>query len=51
VDILFNCAGWSTGNHAECRVEDWDRSFQLNVRSMFVMCKSMIEEMAAAGAA
>jgi NAD(P)-dependent dehydrogenase (short-subunit alcohol dehydrogenase family) len=50
VDILFNCAGWvHQGTIAECRVEDWDRSFQLNVRSMFVMCKSMIPKMAAAG--
>jgi len=50
VDILFNCAGWvHQGTIAECRVEDWDRSFQLNVRSMFVMCKAMIPKMAAAG--
>ena len=50
VDILFNCAGWvHQGTILECRAEDWDRSFQLNVRSMFVMCKAMIPKMAAAG--
>ena len=50
VDILFNCAGWvHQGTIQECRAEDWDRSFQLNVRSMFVMCKAMIPKMAAAG--
>lgn len=50
VDILFNCAGWvHQGTIAECRVEDWDRSFQLNVRAQFVMCKAMIPKMAAAG--
>ena len=50
VDILFNCAGWvHQGSILECRPEDWDRSFQLNVRSMFTMCKAMIPKMAAAG--
>jgi NAD(P)-dependent dehydrogenase (short-subunit alcohol dehydrogenase family) len=50
VDILFNCAGWvHQGNLLECRVEDWDRSFQLNVRSMFVMVKAMLPKMIAAG--
>src|SRR6185436_19912009 len=40
VDILFNCAGWvHQGNILDCKVEDWDRSFQLNVRSQFVMVK------------
>jgi len=50
LDILFNCAGWvHQGSIAECRPEDWDRSFQLNVRSMFTVCKAMIPKMAAAG--
>jgi NAD(P)-dependent dehydrogenase (short-subunit alcohol dehydrogenase family) len=50
VDILFNCAGWvHQGTILECRPEDWDRSFRLNVRSMFVMCKAMIPKMAANG--
>ncbi len=50
VDILFNCAGWvHQGNLLECRVEDWDRSFQLNVRSMFIMVKAMLPKMIAAG--
>jgi NAD(P)-dependent dehydrogenase (short-subunit alcohol dehydrogenase family) len=50
VDILFNCAGWvHQGTIAECTVEDWDRSFDLNVRSMFVMTKAMLPKMAAAG--
>jgi NAD(P)-dependent dehydrogenase (short-subunit alcohol dehydrogenase family) len=50
VDILFNCAGWvHQGTILDCRPEDWDRSFQLNVRSMFVMCKAMIPKMAAKG--
>lgn len=50
VDILFNCAGWvHQGTILECSVEDWDRSFNLNVRSQFLMCKAMIPKMIAAG--
>jgi len=50
VDILFNCAGWvHQGTLLECTIEDWDRSFDLNVRSMFVMTKAMLPKMAAAG--
>jgi NAD(P)-dependent dehydrogenase (short-subunit alcohol dehydrogenase family) len=50
VDILFNCAGWvHQGSILDCRVEDWDRSFQLNVRSQFVMVKRMLPKMIAAG--
>jgi NAD(P)-dependent dehydrogenase (short-subunit alcohol dehydrogenase family) len=50
VDILFNCAGWvHQGTLLECSAEDWDRSFALNVRSMFVMCKAMVPKMIAAG--
>ena len=50
VDILFNCAGWvHQGTLLECTIEDWDRSFGLNVRSMFVMTKAMLPKMAAKG--
>jgi NAD(P)-dependent dehydrogenase (short-subunit alcohol dehydrogenase family) len=50
VDILFNCAGWvHQGSIIECRTEDWDRSFAINVRPMFTMCKHMVPLMIAAG--
>ena len=50
VDILFNCAGWvHQGNILDCTLEDWDRSFALNVRSMFVMVKAMLPKMIANG--
>jgi NAD(P)-dependent dehydrogenase (short-subunit alcohol dehydrogenase family) len=50
VDILFNCAGWvHQGSLLECTLDDWDRSFNLNVRSMFVMAKAMVPRMIAAG--
>lgn len=50
VDILFNCAGWvHQGSILDCSDEDWDRSFDLNVRSMFVTTKAMLPKMIAAG--
>jgi NAD(P)-dependent dehydrogenase (short-subunit alcohol dehydrogenase family) len=50
VDILFNCAGWvHQGSLLDCRVEDWDKSFAVNVRSQFLMVKAMLPKMIAAG--
>lgn len=50
VDILFNCAGYvHQGTILECSAADWDFSFDLNVRSMFVMTKAMLPRMIAAG--
>jgi NAD(P)-dependent dehydrogenase (short-subunit alcohol dehydrogenase family) len=50
VDILFNCAGWvHQGSLLDCRVEDWDKSFAVNVRSMFLVTKAMLPKMIAAG--
>jgi NAD(P)-dependent dehydrogenase (short-subunit alcohol dehydrogenase family) len=50
VDILFNCAGWvHQGTLLECSIDEWDRSFDLNVRSMFVVTKAMLPKMIAAG--
>lgn len=50
VDILFNCAGYvHQGTILDCAVADWDLSFDLNVRSMFVLTKAMLPKMIAAG--
>jgi NAD(P)-dependent dehydrogenase (short-subunit alcohol dehydrogenase family) len=50
VDILFNCAGWvHQGSLLDCSIEDWDRSFDLNIRAMFVMTKAMLPKMIANG--
>jgi NAD(P)-dependent dehydrogenase (short-subunit alcohol dehydrogenase family) len=50
VDILFNCAGTvHQGTILDCSVTDWDFSFDLNVRSMFVLTKAMLPQMIAAG--
>jgi NAD(P)-dependent dehydrogenase (short-subunit alcohol dehydrogenase family) len=50
VDILFNCAGYvHQGTILDCAVAAWDFSFDLNVRSMFVLTKAMLPKMIAAG--
>jgi 2-dehydro-3-deoxy-L-fuconate 4-dehydrogenase len=50
VDILFNCAGYvHQGTILDCSAADWDFSFDLNVRSMFVLTKAVLPQMIAAG--
>ena len=50
VDILFNCAGFvHHGTILECGEQDWDFSFNLNVRSMFRMIKAFLPAMIASG--
>ena len=50
VDILFNCAGYvHQGSILECAPKDWDLSFNLNVRSMFIMTRAMLPKMIANG--
>ena len=46
VDILVNCAGYvHHGMILDCDEKDWDFSFGLNARSMFVMCKAFLPAM------
>ncbi|RIH84083.1 2-keto-3-deoxy-L-fuconate dehydrogenase [Meiothermus luteus] len=46
VDILFNCAGYvHHGTILECSDEDWEFSFNLNVRSMFWTMRAVIPKM------
>ncbi|MBT3700697.1 MAG: SDR family oxidoreductase [Alphaproteobacteria bacterium] len=46
VDILVNCAGYvHHGTILDCDEKDWDFSFGLNARSMFVMCKAFLPAM------
>ena len=48
IDILFNCAGYvHNGTILDCSAEDWDFSFNLNVRSMFQMVKAVLPKMLA----
>ncbi len=50
VDVLFNNAGIARRTTAvETTVEDWDLSFAVNVRSMFLMAKHTIPLMEVAG--
>jgi 2-keto-3-deoxy-L-fuconate dehydrogenase len=46
VDIVVNCAGFvHHGTILDCDEKDWDFSFGLNARSMFVMCKAFLPGM------
>jgi 2-keto-3-deoxy-L-fuconate dehydrogenase len=49
-DILFNCVGYvHHGTILECDDEAFDRSFDLNVKSMFRMVKAFLPGMVARG--
>lgn len=46
VDVLFNCAGYvAAGNIMECELSDWQRSFSINVDSMYHMCRAILPGM------
>lgn len=46
IDVLFNVAGYvHHGTILECTEEDWDFSFDLNVRSMFWTMQAVIPRM------
>ena len=50
VEVLFNCAGYvHQGTILECSEKDWDFSFDLNVKSMYRMCRAFLPAMLAAG--
>ena len=46
LDVLFNCAGMvHNGSVLECSDPDWDRSFDLNVKSMHRMIRAFLPGM------
>jgi len=48
MDALFNCAGMvANGSLLDCTEADWDRSFDLNVKSMFHMTRAFLPAMLA----
>ncbi|MEN9316583.1 MAG: hypothetical protein RIS35_2976, partial [Pseudomonadota bacterium] len=50
LDVLFNCAGYvHQGSILECGDDDWDRSFAINVRSMFSTIRAALPAMLEAG--
>lgn len=50
VDVLFNCAGFvHHGTILETEENDWDFSFNLNVRAMYRLTKALLPAMLASG--
>ncbi len=50
LDILFNCAGYvHAGTILDCTPADWDRSFNLNARAMYITIKCALPKMLAKG--
>ncbi len=50
LDILFNCAGFvHNGTILDCGPKDWDRSFALNVRAMYMTIRCALPKMLAMG--
>ena len=46
VDILFNCAGFvHHGTILDCTPKDWEFSFNLNVRSMYLVTRALLPGM------
>jgi 2-keto-3-deoxy-L-fuconate dehydrogenase len=46
VDVLFNCAGIvHHGTILECSEQDWDRSFDLNIKSMYRVTRALLPGM------
>ena len=46
IDILFNAVGFvHHGTILECKEEDWDFSFNTNIKSMYFMCKAVLPKM------
>ena len=51
VDVLFNCAGYvHHGTIMDCEEQDWDFSFDLNVKSMYRTIRAVLPGMLSAGA-
>ena len=49
-DVVFNCAGWvHQGSIEDCDEAAWSRSFQINVDSMYRICRAVIPQMLANG--
>ena len=50
LDVLFNCAGYvHNGAILDCTPKDWEFSFNLNVRAMYITIKCALPKMLAKG--
>ena len=48
IDVLFNAVGFvHHGTILACDEKDWDFSFNVNIKSMYLMCKAVIPDMLA----
>src|SRR3990167_4466702 len=46
VDVLFNCAGFvHHGTILDCAPQDWDFSFNVNVKSMYLVTRTFLPGM------
>ena len=46
VDVLFNAVGFvHHGTISDCEEKDWDFSFNVNIKSMYFMCKAILPKM------
>ena len=46
IDVLFNCAGYvHHGSILECTPKDWEFSFNLNVKSMYLVTRAFLPGM------
>lgn len=46
IDVLFNCAGYvANGTVLDCTEEDWRRSFDINVTSIYRLIRAYLPEM------
>ena len=46
IDVLFNAVGFvHHGTILDCEEKDWDFSFDVNIKSMFFMCKAVLPKM------
>jgi 2-keto-3-deoxy-L-fuconate dehydrogenase len=46
IDVLFNCAGYvHHGTILDCAPKDWDFSFNLNVKSMYLVTRAFLPAM------
>jgi 2-keto-3-deoxy-L-fuconate dehydrogenase len=51
IDVLFNCAGFvHHGTILDCTPKDWDFSFNINVRSMYLVTRALLPGMLKKGA-
>lgn len=50
IEVLVNCAGFvHHGNILNCSEHDWDFSFDLNVKSVYRLCRAFLPEMLRVG--